>query len=165
MAPAGDPVGTGFVASLSRPGGNITGLTNIAAELSGKLMELIKELRPRVKRVAVLVQTDNPFSKSFLEQFQAGNKASGVTVERFLAAGEADLDAAFAAMAGKQVDAAVLTPQLALIFIATVGACLLMMLSGMRKNLLGWRAQARRCPSCGRLFKGRLCQGCGTRAA
>jgi putative ABC transport system substrate-binding protein len=107
MAPAGDPLGTGFVASLSHPGGNITGLTNIAAELSGKLIELVKELRPGVSRIAVVVQTNNPFSKPFLEQFRSSN------VEEVVVAGSADLDAAFAAMAGKRVGAVILTPQLA----------------------------------------------------
>ena len=56
----GDPVGTGVVASLARPGGNITGLTNISAELSAKLLELLKEVVPRLTRVAVLRNPTNP---------------------------------------------------------------------------------------------------------
>ena len=50
----GDPVGNGFVASLARPGGNITGLSSLAPELSGKQLELLKEIVPRLSRVAVL---------------------------------------------------------------------------------------------------------------
>ena len=55
MAQEGDPVGNGFVASLARPGGNITGLSSLAPELSGKRLELLKEIIPRISRVAVFV--------------------------------------------------------------------------------------------------------------
>lgn len=57
---AGDPVGSGLVASLARPGGNVTGLTNIIAELGGKQLELLKEAVPQVSRVAVLYNPVNP---------------------------------------------------------------------------------------------------------
>src|SRR6516162_12567 len=60
MAVVGDPVGSGFIASLARPGGNITGLTNIAVELSAKLMELFAELVPGMKRVGVVRNPNNP---------------------------------------------------------------------------------------------------------
>jgi putative tryptophan/tyrosine transport system substrate-binding protein len=55
-----DPVGTGLVASLARPGGNITGVSNGGAELSGKNFELLKEVTPRIKRIAVLWNPVNP---------------------------------------------------------------------------------------------------------
>ena len=55
MAQEGDPVGNGFVASLARPGGNITGLSSLAPELSGIRLELLKEIIPRISRVAVFV--------------------------------------------------------------------------------------------------------------
>src|ERR1700757_2181341 len=60
MAQDGDPVGNGFVASLARPGGNITGLSTLAPELSGKQLELMKEIIPRLSRVAVLGSSTIP---------------------------------------------------------------------------------------------------------
>ena len=68
MASAGDPVRTGFVVSLARPGGNITGLTGISAELSGKRIELLRELLPGLSRVALLVNATNPFVKSLVAE-------------------------------------------------------------------------------------------------
>jgi putative ABC transport system substrate-binding protein len=55
-----DPVGNGFVASLARPGGNITGLSSLAPDLSGKQQELLKEIVPKLSRVAVFAQSTNP---------------------------------------------------------------------------------------------------------
>ena len=60
MVGPGDPVGSGFIASLARPGGNITGLTNIAVDLSPKLMELFAELVPGMKRVGLVRNPNNP---------------------------------------------------------------------------------------------------------
>ena len=60
MAQDPDPVGMGFVASLARPGGNITGLSTLAPELSGKALELLKEIVPKLSRVAVFGTTDQP---------------------------------------------------------------------------------------------------------
>ena len=60
MTQDGDPVADGFVTSLARPGGNITGLTTIAPELSGKRLELLKEMVPRLSRVAVLGNSAEP---------------------------------------------------------------------------------------------------------
>jgi len=60
MTQVGDPVGSGFVASLARPDGNITGLSTLAPELSGKRLELLKETVPRLSRVAVLVTSTRP---------------------------------------------------------------------------------------------------------
>jgi len=57
---AGDPVGTGLVASLARPGGNVTGLSVLNTELSGKRLELLKEVVPKLSRVAVLLNPANP---------------------------------------------------------------------------------------------------------
>ena len=68
MAPSGDPVGTGLIASLSRPGGNVTGLSAATAEHAGKSLELVPEILPGVRRVAALADSTNAFTKSFLEQ-------------------------------------------------------------------------------------------------
>src|SRR5574342_625996 len=61
MAAAGDPVGVGLVASLARPGGNVTGLSAIAPELEGKRLELLREVVPKLSHIAVLWNPDNPF--------------------------------------------------------------------------------------------------------
>ena len=63
-----DPVGNGFVASLARPGGNITGLSNIAPEISGKQLELLKEIVPRLSRVAVLGNSTQPGNAQALKE-------------------------------------------------------------------------------------------------
>src|SRR5262245_63409927 len=60
MVAVGDPVGSGFIASLARPGGNITGLSNLTVDLSAKLMELFAELVPGMKRVGVVHNPNNP---------------------------------------------------------------------------------------------------------
>ena len=74
MASAGDPVGTGFVAPLARPGGNITGMTGISAELSGKRIELLRELIPGLTRVGLLVNASNPFAKSLVDETRVAAK-------------------------------------------------------------------------------------------
>ena len=58
MAPDTDPVGSGFVASLAKPGGNITGSSALSPEMSGKQLELLKEIKPKISRVAVIWQFD-----------------------------------------------------------------------------------------------------------
>jgi putative ABC transport system substrate-binding protein len=81
MASAGDPVGTGLVASLARPGGNVTGMAGVAAEVAGKSVELIRQLIPSSTQVAALYNGPDPFSKPFLEHVQASGKAAGVATK------------------------------------------------------------------------------------
>ena len=64
MAPAGDPVGTGLISSLARPGGNITGLSAASSETGAKTLELIRELLPSTRHVGVLTNAADPFSRS-----------------------------------------------------------------------------------------------------
>jgi putative ABC transport system substrate-binding protein len=71
MALAGDPIATGLVDSLNRPGGNITGMAGVTAELSGKSVELIRELLPSARRVVALANAPDPFSKPFLEHIRS----------------------------------------------------------------------------------------------
>jgi len=78
MSPAGDPVRTGFVASLSRPGGNITGLSLISVELSGKRIELLRELVPGLTRVALLIHGGDPFAKPFVDENRGAAKSAGL---------------------------------------------------------------------------------------
>ncbi|MDP1962909.1 MAG: ABC transporter substrate binding protein, partial [Reyranella sp.] len=68
---SGDPVGTGLVDSVARPGGNITGVDGAGAALSAKRVELLREIVPSMKRIAVLLNPADPFNKPFLAQIQA----------------------------------------------------------------------------------------------
>ena len=112
MAPSGDPVGTGQVASLAKPGGNVTGLSAATAELAGKSLELLRELLPSAHRVAALADPTNPFTKPFLEQVNIAGKALGIEIETHMVRGIAEFDAAFAAMASTQVSAVIIQPTL-----------------------------------------------------
>ena len=66
----GDPVGSGVVASLARPGGNITGLSSLAPEISGKQLELLKEIVPKLSRVAVLGNSTEPGNAPALKELE-----------------------------------------------------------------------------------------------
>ena len=94
-----DPVGTGLVASLARPGGNITGLSITAGpEVYGKQLELLKETVPKVSRVAVLWNPTNPGNPLQLKETQAAAPALGVTLLSLEVKGPDDIDGAFTAM-------------------------------------------------------------------
>ena len=71
QALAGNPVETGLIDSLDRPGGNITGMAGVTAELAGKSVELLREMLPSARRVVALANAPDPFSKPFLEQIMA----------------------------------------------------------------------------------------------
>src|SRR5438046_649771 len=78
----GDPLGTGLVASLARPGGNITGLSLMAAETHGKLVELLRDMMPATRRVAVLANAADPaFAKLVLEQVEDAGRITGIEVQ------------------------------------------------------------------------------------
>jgi putative ABC transport system substrate-binding protein len=92
-----DPVGAGLVASLARPGGNITGLSFLSVELTGKRLELLKEVVPRISRVAVLW---NPANRSNVLQLEASKIAApalGVRLQSLEVRGPQDLESAFQA--------------------------------------------------------------------
>jgi ABC-type uncharacterized transport system substrate-binding protein len=78
MTYVSDPVGSGFVASLARPGGNITGLTNFGPELSGKRLELLKEILPKTSRVAILLNLATPIHTFLVREMQAPAGALGI---------------------------------------------------------------------------------------
>jgi putative ABC transport system substrate-binding protein len=94
-----DPVGTGLVASLARPGGNITGLSSLAPELSGKRLELLKEVVPGMTLVAILWNPANPANASVWKETQAAARALGLQLQSQEVRGPQDLDDAFALMA------------------------------------------------------------------
>jgi putative tryptophan/tyrosine transport system substrate-binding protein len=112
MAPSGDPVGTGLIHSLSRPGGNVTGLSAAAAELAGKSLELIREFLPAAHRVAALADPANTFTKSFLAQIHASAKGAGLEIQDVMLGGTQDLEPIFAGMASNGVDALIVQPTL-----------------------------------------------------
>ena len=95
---AGDPVGTGLVASLARPGGNVTGLSVLNTELSGKRLELLKEVVPTASRVAVLLNPANSINPLQLKEIQSAAPALGVTLHSLEVKGTDDIDRAFTAM-------------------------------------------------------------------
>jgi putative ABC transport system substrate-binding protein len=98
MAAAGDPVGTGLVANLSRPEGNITGLSNLSEELTGKRLQLVKEIVPGVSRVAVLWNAGNPISMIVLKQTEAAARTLGVQVQSVEVRGPDDFQQALPAI-------------------------------------------------------------------
>ncbi len=100
MAQDGDPVGNGFVASLSRPGGNITGLSRLTPELSGKQLELLKEIVPKLYRVAVFGTSAQPGNAQALREIEVAARTLGVEVQYFDVLGRKDIETAFLA-AGK----------------------------------------------------------------
>lgn len=102
-----DPVGAGLVASLSRPGGNVTGLSDLHAGTVTKRLELLKEAVHMASRVAVLLNPTNPTSVLQLKDLQAAAPALGVTVLSLEVKGPADIDRAFATI-GKERLAALL---------------------------------------------------------
>jgi putative ABC transport system substrate-binding protein len=83
MARVSDAVELGFVASLSRPGGNLTGISILAPELSGKLIELAKESIPRASRVAVLAYLASPNWKLYFKQMDGTARSLGVQLLAF----------------------------------------------------------------------------------
>jgi putative tryptophan/tyrosine transport system substrate-binding protein len=112
MADAGDPVGTGLIASLPRPGGNVTGIAGVTAELAGKCVELIREILPSARRVAALMNVTDPFSKPFLEKIQLGGEATGTTIDPVRIGSMEEFEAAFAEMEKKRPDAIIVQPSL-----------------------------------------------------
>ncbi|HEX9442776.1 MAG TPA: ABC transporter substrate-binding protein [Candidatus Binatia bacterium] len=97
MVQDNDPVGNGFVASLARPSGNITGLATLAPEISGKRLEILKEIVPRLSRVAVLGISTNPGNTQSFKETERAAGALGMQVQYLDVLGLKDIDAAFRA--------------------------------------------------------------------
>jgi len=109
MAVAGDAVGTGLVASLARPGGNVTGSTTIVQELEGKRLELLKEVVPRLSRVAFLSNPTNPLSPIILKQTQLAARALRLRLEPVVEVkGVSELERAFATISKLRSDALIM---------------------------------------------------------
>lgn len=104
-----DPVGNGLVASLARPGGNVTGQASQAEDTMSKYIELLHEALPRAKRIAVLINPGAAKNPILLEQLRSASGGLGMELRLFDALTPADLDAAFAAIARYRPDAMVVT--------------------------------------------------------
>ncbi len=98
MAQLADPVGAGLVASLGRPGGNVTGLTTQDADLSGKRLDLLKEVVPNVARIALLIDETNPGTVLIARGTQVAARSMGVELQSLGVRGPDELDRAFSAM-------------------------------------------------------------------
>ena len=105
MAVSGDPVETGFVTSLARPDGNLTGLSLVSPELSGKRLELLKETMPELASVAVLANVANPLSAAQIREIQRAAHALKVQVHVVEVHGPHELDNAFAVIRSVRADA------------------------------------------------------------
>jgi putative tryptophan/tyrosine transport system substrate-binding protein len=112
MAVAGDPIATGLVKSLSQPGGNVTGMSGVAAELSSKLVEYVREMLPSAHQVAALANALGPFSKPFLEQVRLAGSAIGIGINPVLIREPRELDAAFAVISRERSDAVIVDASL-----------------------------------------------------
>jgi putative ABC transport system substrate-binding protein len=107
MANAGDPLGTGLVASLARPGGNVTGLSLMAPDLGGKRLELLKGLLPRLSRVAVVWNAANPYSARVFEETQRAAETLAIELQSLEVRSPDDFDGAFDTIRRKHTDALV----------------------------------------------------------
>jgi len=105
MAQDGHPVGNGFVASLARPGGNITGLSALAPELNGKRLELLREMVPRLSRVAVFGTSTQPGNAQSLKEVELAAKAFGVKLQYLDVLSSKEITMAFRAATKGRADA------------------------------------------------------------
>ena len=105
MIAVGDPIGTGIVPSLARPGGNITGLSSIAPELEGKRLELLREIIPKLSHVAVLTNPTNLFHKAALQQARDAAHALHIKILPLGIKATEDLDGAFATIVKERPEA------------------------------------------------------------
>jgi putative ABC transport system substrate-binding protein len=107
---AGNPVALGFVASLNRPGGNVTGVTFVTAELGAKQLGLLHELQPGAMRVGVLIDPTYPLTECFVSDVQAAASSIRKQIEVLEAPTGRDVDIAFASLAQKPIDALLVAP-------------------------------------------------------
>jgi putative tryptophan/tyrosine transport system substrate-binding protein len=107
MAAAGDPLGSGLVASLARPGGNVTGMSMMVPDLSGKWLELLRDILPGLARVAVLWNSDNPYSAIGFKETQSAARTLGIEVQSLEVRSPDDFDRAFEAAQRHHPDALV----------------------------------------------------------
>ena len=110
MASTGDPVGTGIVASLARPGGNVTGMSSLEQGLIGKRLEILREFIPGRNRVAVLANPLQPYTQVTARAARSAGDAQGISLQVFEAGTLGDLNVAFAAIMKAKPDALMVLP-------------------------------------------------------
>lgn len=108
MSGVGDPVGTGLVASLARPGANVTGTSAGVVEVAGKSVELIRELLPSARRVAVFANEADPLATPYLAEIERIARGIGMDIAPVMARPAQPLDPAFAGMAAERADAVII---------------------------------------------------------
>jgi putative ABC transport system substrate-binding protein len=108
MVHSGDAVAAGIVASLARPGGNLTGMTYFLPELMAKRIEMLKEIMPRIRHVAIPVKPDNPFFETALRALENPAKSLNIRLQQFEMRGPNDFADTFATMTKSGVDAVVI---------------------------------------------------------
>jgi putative ABC transport system substrate-binding protein len=108
MVAVADPLGARLVESLARPGGNITGFSNMAAETAGKSVELFRDMIPSIRRVAVLAYPVDPFTTPLLEQVGLAGRTTGIEIKPIaMARGPDEVESAFASMKQENAEAVV----------------------------------------------------------
>ena len=110
MAPAGAPLQTGLVKDLARPGGNVTGMSGMEAELGGKRLALLREIIPELRTVAVLGSRTDPFTRPFVQDIETAGQAAGIAIQPILVDGPSDFAGAFATMEGRGAQAVMVQP-------------------------------------------------------
>jgi putative ABC transport system substrate-binding protein len=106
----GDPVALGLVASFNRPGGNVTGISFMTAELGAKVLGQLHELLPKATRFLALTNPGSALSDAFIKDLQAGARTLDLHIEVLHAGSESEIDTAFAAAAEKRADALLIAP-------------------------------------------------------
>jgi putative ABC transport system substrate-binding protein len=104
MAPATDPIGSGFVQSLAHPGGNITGVANLFGDQTTKVLDFLHLVLPQAKKIGVLI-SNNPTHSALFEVAKRGASTIGISAQPFMAAKPDDLEAAFAAIKSTNCEA------------------------------------------------------------
>ena len=110
MSPAGAPLKSGLVESLARPGGNVTGLSNMEAELGGKRLDLLHEIIPGLAQVAVLAAKTDPFTRPFVQDLQTGAARLGLQLHPVMVEGPGGFEDAFAAVSAAGDQALIIQP-------------------------------------------------------
>jgi putative ABC transport system substrate-binding protein len=111
---AGDPVALGLVSTLARPGGNITGLSATNLDLGPKIIELIRDVLPSTRRVGVLANAPDPYSRPYVEQMEEGGRTLGIAIQTIKVSGDQEFQAAFVAFVTERADAVIVQPSLPL---------------------------------------------------
>jgi putative ABC transport system substrate-binding protein len=117
MGPNADPVGMGFVASLAQPGGNITGVSSILPELASKRIGLLKEILPKLSRVAFLAYGPDPAHRLFVKEAQEAAQMFKIRFQPLVLASVDEIESAFAALKKERADALIIQP----LFISALG--------------------------------------------